>query len=244
MVKKPLYLAAWSGPRNISTALMRSWGNRPDTHVCDEPFYAHYLQYTGLDHPGADEVIAHHETDLDKIIHDLTGPLPDGKQIYYQKHMTKHMLPHIDRRWMKQVTNCFLIREPKDVITSFMKVVPNPTLHDTGYREQLELFHYVCEFSGTIPLVLDSKDILQNPERLLRLWCEQLGLEFMDAMLHWKPGVRETDGIWAKHWYHSVEQSSTFAPYKPKDEPVPDHLLDLVDECNRLYNEMYAHRLH
>lgn len=236
-------LAVWSGPRNISTALMRSWGNRPDTLVCDEPFYAHYLKETGINHPGANEVIQHHDTDWREVIDYLLGPVPDGKRIFYQKHMNKHMLPHIDISWIDRVTNCFLIREPREMITSFIKVVPNPVIDDFGLIEQVNMFNRLRETSGAVPIVVDAKDILQNPRKILGLWCERLGVEFMEEMLHWPPGIRETDGVWAKYWYDSVIHSTGFAPYQPKREEVPKPLRQLLKQCNELYDILHQHRL-
>ncbi len=243
MTQEPVRLAVWSGPRNISTALMRSWGNRPDTAVYDEPFYAYYLQQTGVQHPGADEVIAHHETDWRKVVEHILGLVPSGKRIFYQKQMNKHMLPEIDMNWIFEVTNCFLIREPKNMITSFIKVYPNAALEDFGLLEQVEMFNRLKEQTGNVPIVVDAKDILQNPRKILTLWCEALSIPFYDAMLGWPPGRRETDGIWAKYWYANVEQSTGFAPYKPKHENVPKHLEGLLEQSNELYDVLYQHRL-
>ncbi|MDP8243849.1 MAG: hypothetical protein P9L94_07190 [Candidatus Hinthialibacter antarcticus] len=244
MTDAPIRLAVWSGPRNISTALMRSWGNRADTMVYDEPFYAHYLQQTGVDHPGADEVIAHHNTDWREVIESLLAPLPDGKRIYYQKHMNKHMLSHIDMQWTQQMTNCFLIREPKEMITSFIKVVPKATIDAFGLMEQVEMFRRLKAQTGQTPIVVDSKDILQNPRKALGQWCEAIGVEFDEAMLSWEPGLRETDGVWAKHWYGNVMNSTGFAPYIPKNEDVPESLASLRQQCNELYDELYLYRIH
>src|SRR5438034_1279920 len=138
---KTIRIAMWSGPRNISTAMMRAWGNRSDTFVCDEPLYAHYLLKTGVVHPGRDEVIAHHETDWRKVIAWLTGPVPEAKSIFYQKHMTHHLLPEIDRGWLTLLTHCFLIRDPREVLLSLSKVIPNPRLEDTGLPQQVEIFN-------------------------------------------------------------------------------------------------------
>lgn len=244
MTDAPIRLAVWSGPRNISTALMRSWGNRADTIVYDEPFYAHYLQQTGVDHPGADEVIAHHNTDWREVIESLLAPLPDGKRIYYQKHMNKHMLPHIDMQWTQQMVNCFLVREPKEMITSFIKVVPDVTIDAFGLIEQVEMFKQLKSQTGRTPIVVDSKDILQNPRKVLGLWCEAIGAAFDEAMLSWPPGLRDTDGVWAKHWYGNVINSTGFAPYKPKDEEVPEALHELLQQCNQLYEELYPYRIY
>jgi hypothetical protein len=233
----------WSGPRNISTALMRAWGNRSDTFVCDEPLYAHYLLVTGREHPGADEVIRHHETDWRKVVDWLTGDVPEGKPIFYQKQMSHQLLPHIDRQWLDRVTNCFLIRDPREVITSYIKKNYDPNLDDIGFPQLREIFHWVRERRGTIPPVIDAKDVLENPRRLLGLLCDALGIEYSDAMLSWPPGLRATDGIWAKHWYHEVEHSTSFQPYRPKADAVPERLRDVYEQSLAYYAELYDHRL-
>jgi hypothetical protein len=233
----------WSGPRNISTALMRSWGNRPDTFVCDEPLYAYYLLKTRAPHPGIDEVIANHETDWRKVVAWLTGDVPNSKTIFYQKHMTHHLLPEIDRGWLEQVDNAFLIREPREVIASLAMVTPNPSLEDTGYPQQAEIFDWLRERTGRLPPVVDARDILEKPGRMLRLLCAALDVEFTEAMLSWPPGPRDTDGIWAKHWYEAVWQTTSFQPYKPKNRPVPEHLTGLLDEATMLYQRLHEHRL-
>ena len=214
----PLHLAVWSGPRNISTALMRSWGNRADTAVVDEPLYAYFLQQTGLPHPGAAEIIAHHEADWRQVIATLIGPAPGDKPIYYQKQMAHHLLPEIDRSWLSRLTNVLLIRDPQEMLTSLMKVLPNPQVHDTGLPQQVELFHSLKNAEGRPPLVFDAKDILDAPEPMLRAMCEGVGVAFDPAMLHWPAGPRSTDGIWAKHWYSQVEQTTGFRPFQAKNE--------------------------
>jgi len=236
-------IAVWSGPRNISTAMMRSWGNRPDTFVCDEPLYAHYLRNTDVEHPGRDEVIASQENDWRKVVAWLTGPAPQGRAIFYQKHMTHHLLPEIDRNWLGAVTNCFLIRDPREMITSLLKFLPSPNLRDTGLPQQVEIFDWVRRHTGNIPPVVDSKDVLLQPRRMLGLLCEALGVEFTEAMLSWPPGRRATDGVWAKYWYDAVERTTTFAPYSPKTEVAPPELRELCDECVKLYEYLHQHRL-
>jgi hypothetical protein len=240
---KPIRIAMWSGPRNISTAMMRSWGNRPDTVVIDEPFYAYYLKTTGKKHPGADEVIASGETNLRKVIERLTGPVPEGKRILYQKQMTHHLLPQVDRQWLSTVTNCFLIRDPREVIVSYIKKNPDPALEDLGFVQQAEIFDFVFNQTNSAPLVVDAKDVLQNPERILRLLCDGVGVEFNNAMLSWPPGQRDTDGIWAKYWYYEVATSTSFRPYRPKKEPVPERLREIHDGCRECYERLYQHRL-
>jgi hypothetical protein len=236
-------IAMWSGPRNISSAMMRSWGNRTDTFVCDEPLYAHYLLLTGTPHPGADEVIRSQENDWRKVVHWLTEFEPPGKTIFYQKHMTHHLLPNIDRSWLDRVTNAFLIREPREVVTSFIKIAGSPKLEETGLPQQLEIFNWVRSRTGRMPPVIDSRDVLENPQRLLRLLCEALDVEFAETMLAWPPGPRDTDGVWAKYWYDAVLKSTTFQKYKPKDEPVPSHLTGVLREAEEIYGQLYECRL-
>jgi len=240
---QPIRLAMWSGPRNISTAMMRAWGNRPDAFVVDEPFYAYYLKATGKKHPGADKVIATGETDWRKVVAQLTSPLPNGKLIFFQKQMTHHLLPEVDREWLASVTNCFLIRDPREVISSYVKKREEPALEDLGFVQQAELFNFVRQRMNAAPPVVDAKDVLQNPERILRLLCEAVGVEFSESMLSWPPGLRETDGIWAKYWYGEVAQSTSFQPYRPRHVEVPAHLREICDRCRECYQRLYEHRL-
>jgi hypothetical protein len=241
----PLYLAMWSGPRNISTAMLRSFGSRTDTFVCDEPLYAHYLKATGLPHPGAAEIIAHDESDWRKVADWLTGPVPEGKSIFYQKLMTHHLLPVIDRDWLERLTYCFLIRDPREVLTSYLNIeeLAEPSLEDLGFPQQQEIFEMVRERTGQTPVVLDSKDVLDNPAGILARLCEVLGIEFTDAMLTWPPGPRATDGVWAKHWYSAVEKSTGFQPFRPKPDQVPEHLQSLYEQCLEYYDRLYEKRL-
>ena len=239
-----LRIAMWSGPRNISTALMRSWGNRADTFVCDEPLYAHYLFVTSRNHPGAGEVIANGETDWHRVAEMLTRERMEGKHIFYQKQMTHHVLPEIDRAWMGGLTNCFLIRDPADVIVSYIKKNDHPNLEDIGFVQQEDLFNWVRGYTGTIPPVIDARDLLENPRKILEALCQAIGVPFDESMLSWPPGPRETDGIWAKHWYGEVINSTGFQPYKPRVDEVPEKLRDIHDECRECYDRLYQHRLH
>lgn len=242
---KSVRIAMWSGPRNISTAMMRSWGNRTDTFVCDEPFYAYYLQATGRDHPGADEVIANGETDWRNVVQRLTGDVPEGKHVFYQKQMTHHLLPQIDRAWLRGVTNCFLIRAPREVIVSYIRKNNDPTLEDIGFVQQAEIFDWVRADTGAIPAVIDARDVLENSRRILELLCDKVGVEFSDSMLSWPPGLRETDGIWAKHWYGEVLTSTTFRGPPPRTpEPVPERLRDVYKKSQEAYARLYQHRLY
>lgn len=245
MKKELARIAMWSGPRNISTAMMRSWGNRPDTFVCDEPFYAHYLQATGREHPGRDEVIAQGETDPRLVVAQLLGPVPDGKRIFYQKQLTHHLLPEIDRGWLGAVTNCFLIRDPAEVIVSYIKKNNDPALEDIGFVQQAEIFDWVRENRRRIPPVVDAHDVLENPEKILGLLCAAVGAEFTEAMLSWPPGLRETDGIWAKHWYGEVADSTGFRRPAARREPapVPERLRTVYERSRECYERLYEYRL-
>lgn len=236
-------IAMWSGPRNISTALMRSWGNRPDTAVWDEPFYAHYLLQTGIQHPGAQEVIEHHETDWRIIAEQILGPVPDGKTVFYQKHMAHHMLSVIGRDWMSGVTHAFLIRHPREVLISLSRVVPRPTLEETGLPQQWDIFSKVKEKTGEVPPVIDARAVLENPAGQLRVLCDSLGVPFLDCMLSWPAGSRVTDGVWARHWYDAVIQSTGFERYRPPAQALPGHLDEVLLAAEKIYERLYAHRL-
>ncbi len=240
---EPLRLAMWSGPRNISTALMRSWGNRSDTAVIDEPLYAFYLAATGKQHPVAKEVIGHGETDWRKVIAGLTDEAPNRKRVFYQKQMTHHFLPEIDRQWLLGLTNCFLIRDPAEVIDSYIRKNDDPLLEDLGFVQQAEIFDWVRGWSHSTPPVIDARDVLQHPERTLRLLCAALDVAFDPAMLSWPPGLRATDGVWAKHWYGEVACSTSFQPYRPKIGRVPEHLREIHERCRESYDRLYEHRL-
>jgi hypothetical protein len=240
---QPIRIAMWSGPRNISTAMMRAWGNRPDTVVIDEPFYAYYLRATSKKHPGADQVIATGETDWRRVIAQLTGPIPNGKRIFFQKHMTHHLLPEVDREWLGAVTNCFLIRSPREVIASYIKKQEDPALPDLGFVQQTEIFDFVRTRTNSTPPVVDARDVLENPERMLRLLCDAVGVGFSESMLSWPPGLRETDGIWARHWYGEVAKTTSFQRYRPTDAKVPTHLRGIHDRCRECYERLYEYRL-
>ncbi len=236
-------IAMWSGPRNISTAMMRAWGSRPDTTVCDEPLYAHYLMTTGVQHPGRDEVFAAQESDWRKVTAALSGPVPEGRAIWYQKHMAHHLLPSIGRDWLDRLTHAFLIREPDEMLASLVKTYPQAGLTDTGLPQQCEIFDRVADRAGRAPPIVLASDVLKDPRGLLSRLCAALGIEFLPQMLAWAPGRRATDGVWAPHWYAAVEASSGFEPWRPKSIELPPALHALLDECRPWYEKLYALRL-
>jgi Sulfotransferase domain len=240
---QPVRIAMWSGPRNLSTALLRSWGNRTDTVVVDEPLYAHYLHRTSADHPDRDAVLAAQDHDWRRVVTWLCGPVPDGRRIWYQKHMTHHITDDVALDWLAALRNCFLIRAPAHVVVSYARVRSTPTLEDLGLPQQWRLFTHVREHSGTIPPVVDAAELLRDPPGVLRALCTALDIDFSDRMLSWPPGPRDTDGVWAPHWYGAVERSTGFAPARDEDVTVPPHLRDLADAAEEIYRLMADHRL-
>ena len=236
----------WSGPRNISTALMRSWGARTDCAVTDEPLYAHYLSTLDAvarsEHPVADEIVRSQPTDWREVAATLTGPVPGAKPVWYQKHMAHHLTPAMDRDWLLGHVSCFLIREPREMITSFIKVIPNPTPEDLGLPQQVALFEFLRERTGETPPVIDGRDVLENPRGVLASLCQRIGLAFDESMMSWEPGARNEDGVWGPHWYSGVYDSTGFSPYRPKDEDVPDRLTGVLDSCKSLYDRLSEHR--
>lgn len=238
-------VAMWSGPRNLSTALMRSWGSRPDTAVVDEPLYAVYLAATGREHPGRGAVLRSQPTDWRAVAVALAGPIPDGRPIWYQKHMAHHLLPHVGREWLDAPSfrHAFLIRDPAAMIVSLDRVTPDPGLDDTGLPQQVELFERTAERVGTAPPVIDSADVLRNPGRVLQMLCSALGIPFDPAMLSWKRGPRLEDGAWAEHWYASVWESTGFGLPRDEAPDVPDRLRPVLDACFPLYERLAAVRL-
>lgn len=222
---------------------MRSWGSREDTAVVDEPFYARYLLATGARHPGRDEVIAAGETDYRAVVEAMVGPIPGGKRIYYQKQMAHHILPGDDLSWVRSVVSCFLIRDPAEMIASFVKVVADPSPEQLGLPQQAELFELERQRTGRRPLVLDARDVLLDPRGMLGAWCDALSVPFDAAMLRWDPGPRATDGVWARHWYAAVYESTGFEPYRERKPEVPAHLRGVLGACRGWYEALYEHRL-
>jgi hypothetical protein len=232
-------IAMWSGPRTVSTALMRAWENRPDTAVADEPLYAFYLARTGIDHPGRDAVIASQPTDWREALARLTNaPLPPGVTIGYAKLMTHHLLPEVDRVALAPLRHAHLIRDPRELLASYARVRAEPDLDDLGLRQQAEIFE---AFGGP---VVDSRDLLTDPEGILRALCRDLDVPFDRGMLSWRAGPRDSDGVWAPYWYGSVHASTGFAAYRPPDEPLPARLEPLADRCMPYFLRLHAHRIH
>lgn len=239
----PIRIAMWSGPRNISTAMMRAFENRPDCAVWDEPLYGPYLYDTGKDHPGAKEVIAAQGSDRRGIIAAMLGPAPGGAPIFYQKHMTHHVLPGVTLDWLDGFANCFLIRDPVEAAASYALRRARFDASDLGVHQQLRLFRRVCERNGAIPPVIEGRDVLADPRRALTALCVKLGIDFDEAMLHWPSGARSSDGVWGKYWYDGVWASTGFKPYTPKPLALDAAARRVADECRPCYEELRRHRL-
>lgn len=235
-------LAMWSGPRNISTAMMYSFGNRPDCEAWDEPFYAFSLVHHGNDHPMREAIIAANDSDWDRLVARCLAPA--GKPLFYQKHMTHHMLPGYDRSWIKGLTNAFLVRHPERVLASYVKKWSDVSLRDIGFVEQAEIFDLVADHLGHAPAVVDAEDILENPRRVLTRLCEHCGIGFDEAMLSWQPGPKPFDGNWAPHWYNAVWASSGLRREEPRQTPaLPQHLQRIADAAMPYYEKMRPFRL-
>lgn len=235
-------LAMWSGPRNLSTAMMYAFAQRADFTVLDEPFYGPYLRLTGLDHPMRQEVLADRTDDAIEVEQSLIGPVPDGKPNAYHKHMCQHMIDGIPRGFMAECVNVFLIRHPARVVASFAKGYPDLTAEDIGFEAQAELFDHVLAL-GQTPVVIDSADIRDDPEGMLRALCETIGLEFDPAMLTWPAGPKPHDGVWAPHWYKSLHATTGFAGPEGPLPVLTGHLAGLVERTMPAYRKLEAQKI-
>ncbi len=233
----------WSGPRNISTAIMYSFAQRSDTQVVDEPFYAHYLLQSGAEHPGRLKVLESQPKDP-SIVMKILMETGTNSDVLFIKNMAHHMIEMDDilEQLFEEFIPVFLIRNPADMLLSLDKSLPDPTLRDTGYQHLLDLFE--TAENGSFPLiVLDSKELLEDPEFVLSALCEKLGIPFDEAMLSWQPGPIPEDGIWAEYWYDNVHQSTGFNPYTPNNESLPDRLDPLYEQCKSIYDRLFAHAI-
>lgn len=239
----PLRIAMWSGPRNISTAMMRAWENRTDCAVSDEPLYAHYLEHTGADHPGRDEVIAAGESDWRKVVASLLGPAPDAAPIWYQKHMCHHLLPHMERDWIDGLFNILLIRDPAEVVASYLRARGTVSAEEIGLPQQSELYARLSAGDNGPPPIIDAGDFLKDPEGHLRALCALLGIDFTARMLNWPAGRRDSDGVWAPHWYAAVWKSTGFEPPRARRNELDVSGRKVVAECSDHYVSLHQQRL-
>ena len=231
-------IACWSRPRNISTALMRSWSSRNDTFVSDEPFYAYYLKKTGLNHPMAEQIIDYYPNTYDQAVDSINKKIPESKKIWYQKHMAHHLINLEDIEWIKGFHNCFLIRHPKDVINSYIRKNQLNHIDELGYPQQWKLIDHLIENKKDI-IVIDSSILLENPKKILNEWCKNLNIEFYETMLSWSKGPYPTDGIWWKHWYNNVINTNQFELFDKKSNTIPNKYQDIYNEALDYYEKLY-----
>ena len=236
-------IAMWSGPRNLSTAMMRSFGSRADTFVSDEPFYGCFLKQTGADHPMRDEVIAAMDCDWASVMAVLRGSPPDGSPVWYQKHMWHHLVGSVGYGDFEGFAHAFLIRSPEQMIASYLRKREAAALEDFGLERQAEFFEREADRLGEAPPVVDANDVLADPAGVLSRLCESLGIQWDPAMLAWEPGRRDTDGPWALHWYATVEASTGFGPPETGPASLPDNARRLADRCRPYYERLAEHRL-
>lgn len=236
-------IAMWSGPRNLSTAMMYSFAARGDCAVVDEPFYAAYLTQSGQTHPMQAETLASQSSDPAQVVAGLIGPNPQEKPYFYQKHMTHHMLPGMDLSWMAHCTNVFLIRHPARVIASYARKRQGPALNDIGFVQQAALFHSETSRLGQPPIVIDSADIRANPAAALAKLCAALGIPYTENMLHWPVGGHANDGAWAPHWYGAVHRSTGFEDAEGPLPALSDDYADLLAAALPLYETLAQHKI-
>lgn len=239
-------IAMWSGPRNLSTAMMYSFGARDDCAVIDEPFYAAYLVATGFEHPMQKDILTSQPHRPEEVISQCLGDIPNGKKLFYQKQMTHHMVDGFSLDWLHSVTNVFLIRHPARVVSSYSKKREKPSLEDIGFKRQHELFERIKSQTGTPPVVVDSDDILTAPEPMLKVLCASIGINYQPQMLSWPSGGNAADGVWAPHWYASVWKSTGLTASSPK--PLPDlsddnDMTALIEQALPFYLSMRQNKL-
>jgi len=233
-------ICLWSSPRNISTAMMYSFASRPDTIVFDEPLYAHYLVKSGIAHPGNDEILASQENDGEKVVNDII--LKDyDKPVSFFKQMTHHLF-ELNEDFLSEVSNIIFIRDPRQIISSYAKVRPDVTMQDIGIEKQWQLFNILLQ-KKKFPIVLDSNEVLKNPEGVLKQLCAALEIPFYKTMLHWKAGPKKEDGVWAKYWYENVHRSTGFEIQKTSNRALPEYLEPLYFESKKYFDLLFTYSL-
>lgn len=236
-------IAMWSGPRNLSTAMMRSFEARGDCAVSDEPFYAHYLATSGVVHPMQDEIIAAHEADANTVAAHLTGPAPANAPVWYQKHMPHHMIEGVPRDWFSDMRHAVLIRSPERVVASFDAKRPAPSLEDIGVPQMDDVIADIVSATGDHPPIIEAEDVRANPAGMMRALCAALDIPWQSAMLQWPTGRRTTDGVWGQHWYGAVEGSTGFAPPADPSEDLPEHLRAVAQTARPSFERLQARKL-
>tara|TARA_B100001287_G_C22680324_1_gene529966 strand:+ start:936 stop:1646 length:711 start_codon:yes stop_codon:yes gene_type:complete len=230
-----MIISCWSGPRNISTALMRSWSSRKDTFVTDEPFYGYYLKETKLKHPMHKEIINKYSSNYNEIVNYLVGEIPKNKKIWYQKHMAHHILDLSSIDWISYCENCILLRHPEEVISSYTKKNKLNSVEELGYLQQYEIVNFLKKINKSF-IIIDSKELLNNPEKTLSDWCQKINIKFDKSMLTWKEGHHINDGIWWKRWYNNVVKTTGFHKYEKKDINIEKKYDSIYNESMKYYS--------
>ena len=230
-----MIVACWSGPRNISTALMRSWSSRVDTFITDEPFYSYYLNETKLKHPMYSEIISKYPTTYSEIVNYLIDEIPENKKIWYQKHMAHHILDLTNIEWIANCENCILVRHPKEVINSYTKKNELNSVEDLGYAQQYEIIKFLKKLNKSF-IIIDSSELLKNPEESLSIWCKKMNIKFYESMLSWEKGNSIYDGIWWKSWYDNVINTTGFQKFEKKDITIENKYDSIYNESMKYYN--------
>ena len=236
-------IAMWSGPRNLSTVMMRSFENRKDTVVFDEPFYAHYLSVTELNHPGRDQILDFQSTNWDEVVEKCRNTIFQKESLFYQKHMAQHILQGFDISWIKDVQNCILIRDPKYVIASYRKKLPIGDERHLGYEQQADIIEFLEKENGTTPPIINADDILKNPDSMMKKLCKALDITFYPSMIKWPAGTRSSDGVWGVYWYEGVYDSTGFKPYTKKEVNIGQKLVNVYENCKKHYDTFYSKRI-
>ena len=230
-----MIVSCWSGPRNISTALMRSWSSRKDTFVTDEPFYAYYLKKTNLKHPLYKEIINKYPSNYDEVVNYLINKIPNDKKIWYQKHMAHHIFDFNNIEWLNNCENCILLRHPKEVISSYSKKNKLNSVEELGYPQQYEIVKYLKKINKSY-VIIDSSELLKNPEKVLSNWCMKINIKFDKSMLRWEKGNYDSDGIWWKSWYDNVIKTTGFKEYEKKDINIENKYDSIYNESMKYYS--------
>tara|TARA_B110000003_G_C16457141_1_gene460299 strand:- start:6 stop:722 length:717 start_codon:yes stop_codon:yes gene_type:complete len=231
-------IACWSGPRNISTALMRSWSSREDVFVSDEPFYAYYLKEKKLKHPMYKEIIQYYHNTYEDIVASLISEIPNGKEQWYQKHMAHHLLDLNNIDWIQNFENCILIRHPKHVINSYVKKNTLNHVNELGYPQQYKIMKYLKSIDKKF-IVIDSNILLSNPKKILSQWCSSIDLKFDNSMLRWDKGDHPQDGIWWRHWYDNVILTTHFKKFSSNKSNLDKKYQSIYEEALDYYNKLY-----
>jgi len=243
LIMKKIRIAMWSGPRNISTALMRSFENRKDTSVLDEPFYAFYLNKKGYNHPLKEVILKSQSKNWDEVASFCSGTIPNQSNVWYQKHMAHHILKGCDLNWLVRVKNCILIRDPKFVISSYSKKYKIESIRQLGYQQQLKIFDYLVDQNNIEPIIIDSNDLLEDPKRMITKLCNKIDIKFSRRMLSWPVGKRESDGVWGPYWYENVCKSTGFIAPSKKSINLGKNLYPIYEDCLSIYNFLFEKRL-